>query len=83
MNPTLTAFLVACAPAAVAVAAVAFGTWKVLKRIGQAVEHLEQHQGEQPEVSINLPDFGDGQLQQSRSAMDPAGFFAPNRREGQ
>lgn len=90
MNPLLAAI---AAATVVLLAAGAFGTWKVLGRIRQAVEHIEEHFGDQPSGIIQLPDYDDGQassqlraaadhLTARRAAADRAGLFAPNPREG-
>lgn len=78
MNPILAAI---AAATVVLLAAGAFCTWKVLTRIGQAVQHLEEHLV-QPEGIIEPRDLDDDQVREIRSAMDRDGFFAPNLREG-
>lgn len=76
MNPVIAAIA-----GVVQLAAVAFGTWKVLTRIRQAVQHLEQHL-QQPEGIIEPGGLDDEQTGELRAAMDRRGFFAPNPREG-
>lgn len=82
MNPTLMLLLAAGVPTLVVVTAVAFGTWKVLTRIRQAVVHLEQHLGEPADNIPEPDDFERDQTRELRAAMDRGGFFAPNPREG-
>lgn len=79
MNPILAAI---AAATVVLLAAGAFCTWKVLTRIGQAVQHLEEHL-EQPGGILDGPvELTDGQAEEFRASLTREGFFAPNPREG-